>query len=173
MVFRRRSNKGMVINSLKHIVDSEGGLPGGGANSNTPIATAVDVASSPFNPGDCVIGSKLTSFFLSIFIIGDSGGGVAGSQNWALTKIYQGQTAADIPAANNLGPNGIRNQIIHTEKGLVGSADGTAMAFKGVIKVPKGFQTMRQGDQWIVSIFNADAMAQTNFCIRAIFKSYR
>ncbi len=173
MVFRRRSGKGTVINSTKQILDVEGGLPGGGANSNSPIAVAVDVASSPFKPGDCVIGSKIFSFFLTIFIIGDTGGGVAGSQNWSLTKIYQGQAASDIPAANNIGGNGIRNQVIHQEKGLVGSADGTAMAFKGVIKVPRGMQTMRQGDQWILSIFNADAMAQTNFCIRAIYKSYR
>ncbi len=144
-----------------------------GANVHVPIAVAVETPTSPFKPGDVMIGSKIFAFFLSIFMIGDSSAAVTGDQNWMLSKLREGQSTGDLPPANSAGSNGIRRQIIHMEKGLVGSGDGTPMAFKGVIKVPRGMQTMRQGDQWIITFFNNDGTQTVSQCVRAIYKSFQ
>ncbi len=166
--FTRRSNRG-VINSRKHILDSEGALTTNTPSTN-PIAVTVVQDSDPFKPGDIVLGSKIFAFFITVFIIGSTGAPIAGSQSWLLGKLHSGQ--AGLPAPSNVGTSPIRNQVIHQEKGLVGSGDGTAMAFKGVIKVPKGMQTMREGDQWQIRVENTDTV-NTNFCMRAIYKSFR
>ncbi len=123
------------INSVKHVVDTEGALLIGG--SDVPIAVAVDTPTTPFKPGDIVLGSNVSSFYLSIFFIGSTGAPVVGSVGWYIAKIRGGQTVADLPNPSNTGTSQLRNQIFHEEKGLVGSGDGTAMAFKGVIRVPR------------------------------------
>ncbi len=124
-----------------------------------------------FKPGDVRVGASVNGFFITIFIIGSTGAPVAGSQNWILWKLHEGQ-AGVAPNAGNTGTSKVRNQIIHQEKGLVGSGDGTAMAFKGVIVVPKGMRRMREGDEWAIRMNNNDASNDTNFCVRAIFNSY-
>ncbi len=157
------------INSIKHIIDSEGALTAGGS-SFTPIATAVpNVDATTFVPGNIRVGATINGFFLSVFMIGATGTGLSGSLNWILQKIHADQTA-DNPGLT--GTSEKRNQIIHEEKGLAGSADGTPMVFKGVIAVPRGMRRMREGDQWFVALRSTDATADANFCVKAIYKSY-
>ncbi len=138
--------------------------------STIDVATTVVVPSDPFVPGEVQLGSKIFSVFITIFIIGSTGAPVGASQNWLFGKLMQGQ--AGLPAPSNVGVSPIRNQVLHQEKGLVGSGDGTAMAFKGVLKVPKGMQTMREGQKLQIRIENLDAI-NTAFCFRAIYKSWR
>ncbi len=159
----------MVINSVKHILDAEGALVTATPSTNN-IAVVVDTPTDPFKPGDVNLGSKIYSIFLTIFIIGSTGAPINASQNWLIGKLRSGQTL--LPAPSNAGTSDLRSQILHMEKGLVGSGDGTAMAFKGVIKIPKGMQTMRSGDLIQVRLENSDT-TNTQFCLRAIYKSYR
>ncbi len=160
------------INSIKHVVDAEGTLTENGAASIVPLVVAVpNVDSSTFTPGDVRVGGKVNGIFLSIFVIGASGAQIGASVNWYIIKTHDQQTS--IPLPGNTGVSELRNQIFHEEKGLAGSGDGTPMAFKGVIAIPRGMRRMRQGDQIQVSLsINALATSDANFCVKAIYKSY-
>ncbi len=158
------------VNSIKHIIDSEGDLTG--ARSDTPIATAVVTASTTFNPVEVEFGRKINGFFISVFMIGATGTGLDASLNWYIAKRHAGQAISDFPGADSTGTSQLRNQIIHQEKGLAGSADGTPMAFKGVIVVPRGMRRMREGDEWFISLKNNDGTNDATFCIRSIHKSF-
>ncbi len=165
MVFRRRSSP---INSLKHVIDSEGALTA--TKSVSVIAQQTAVRSDPFNPVQVLTGERINAFFITIFIKGSSGTTVNGSQNWYIMKQHAGQ-AAVVPDPGSTGTSNIRNQIFHEEKGLVGSGDGTAMAFKGVIVVPKGMRRIRDGDIFQLVLLNNGTDA-AEFCIKAIYKSF-
>ncbi len=167
----RRGRALQPINSIKHIIDAEGSLSGG-LTSTTPIATAVpNVDTTVFKPGDIRVGAKINGFFISLFIIGATGAGILGSLNWYIIKIHDGQSSV-APGPGVTGVSKIRNQIFHEEKGLSGSADGTPMAFKGVIAVPRGMRRMREGDQFQISVQSQDATNDAFFCLKAIYKSY-
>ncbi len=163
-----RMGKRPILHSIKHVLDTEGSLVQA-TPATIDVATTVVSASDPFKPGDVVLGSKVFAIFITIFIIGSTGAPVGGSQNWLLGKLMNGQPG--LPAPSNVGVSPLRNQVYHQEKGLVGSGDGTAMAFKGVLKIPRGQQTMREGQKIQVRIENLDP-GTTQFCFRAIYKSW-
>ncbi len=168
--FNRFRNKNP-INSIKHVIDVEGGLVAG-ADSTSTILDAVEVPSNPFVPGDVMFGSRVNSLYLSIFIIGATGAPIDGSINWYIAKQRDGQAAGAFPTPGNTGPSSVRNQIFHEEKGLSGSGDGTPMVFKGVIRIPKSFQRIRQGDKMFIRI-RINGTIDATFCIKAIYKSYQ
>ncbi len=151
-------------------MDTEGGLTD--AKSTLAVVDAVKQGSI-VNPQDVEYGRKVNAFFITIFVIGSTGAPVVGSVNWYLAKAHSGQSqTADFPDPLSVGLSPVRNQIIHQEKGLVGSGDGTAMAFKGVIVVPRGMRRMREGDSWFISIKVNSATDPAQFCYRAIYKSF-
>ncbi len=165
--FRRAKSP---INSVKHILDTSGALSGG-ANSVSTIAVGVpNVDTATFKPGDIRTGATINGFFLSVFVIGATGAPLTGAIDWFLIKAHDGQVAH--PTPGNTGTSKLRNQIIHEEKGLAGSGDGTPMVFKGVIAVPRGMRRMREGDEWRLVLRSADMTSDATFCVKAIYKSY-
>ncbi len=166
---RRISRMGTQIHSIKHVVDAEGALSGA-ITSSTPICDAVVTRASPFNPTEVEVGETVNAFFLSIFVIGATGAPLNGSINWYIIKARSDQTAFPVPDA--VGTSDLRNQIFHQEKGLAGSGDGTPMAFKGVIVVPRGMRRVREGDRYFIQLRSLDVTNDATFCIRAIYKSF-
>ncbi len=171
MPFRRSSRIGNIVQSIKHVVDAEGALTGA-LTSFTPISESVVTRTTPFKPSEITIGETINGFFLSIFMIGATGAGPIGSLNWYIAKLRGGQNTGDLPAPGSTGVSTLRNQIFHEEKGLSGSADGTPMAFKGVIAVPKAMRRQREGDQFVIGLRSLDATVDVQFCIKAIYKSF-
>ncbi len=169
MVFRRRGQSLRPINSVKHIIDVSGALTAGNA-SIAQVAVTVPALSATFKPGDLRIGEKVNGMYISIFIIGSTGAPISGPINWYIWKEHTGQ-ATSLPTAGNTGISPLRQQIFHEEKGLSGSGDGTPMVFKGVIAIPKGMRTMREGDSFQI-VLNGDASDTLNFCVKCIYKSY-
>ncbi len=164
--------RGKYSQSIKHVVDSEGALSGA-TNSTNVIANAVNAYADPRNPTEVLTGSTVNAFFLSIFIIGATGSGNTGSINWYIAKRREGQISPDVfPNAGATGVSNVRNQIFHEEKGLSGSIDGTPMAFKGVVVVPRGMRRMREGDDFVVRLRGTDGVTDYNFCVKAIYKSF-
>ncbi len=119
-----------------------------------------------------MFGSRVSSFYLSIFVIGSTGAPIDGSINWYIAKQRSGQDAADFPTPSATGTSTVRNQIIHEEKGLSGSGDGTPMAFKGVIRIPRGMQRLREGDKMFLRL-RINGTIPATFCIKIIYKSYQ
>ncbi len=172
MVFRRRSSLGNQVHSVKHVLDTNGVLAAG-AKSIVPLTDVVAVKSSPFNPVEVDIGETINGIFLSVFALGATGTGQDGSINWYIAKARAGQDPlADFPTPGATGTSQFRSQILHQEKGIAGSADGTPMVFKGVIVLPKGMKRQRDGDELFVALFNTDTTNNVNFCLQAIYKSF-
>ncbi len=161
---------GTQIHSIKHVVDSFGGLTS--TPSVTAFGNAVVTRSAAFDPAEVEVGETVNGFFITVFAIGDSGSAVIGPIDWYIGKSRSAQVqTSDFPDPGATGISPIRNQIFHEEKGLVGSGDGTAMAFKGVIVVPKGMRRMRQGDSFFMKI-KTDGAETAQFCFKAIYKSF-
>ncbi len=171
MPFRRGRSSLRPVNRVKHVIDVEGTLVEVGTQSLVPIGVSVQSYSAVFNPVEIPVGHTVNGFFLSIFIIGATGAQIGGSINWYIIKTRSGQ--AVVPEADSVGTSDIRNQVFHQEKGLAGSGDGTPMAFKGVIAVPKGMRRMREGDQFFIALkLNPAATSDADFCVRAIYNTY-
>ena len=166
----RGSRMGTQIHSIKHVVDTSGGL------TSTPsinvIATGVTTRNATFDPTEVEVGETVNGFFISIYIIGSTGSGLTGPLDWYIAKSRSGQVIATVfPDPGNTGVSSVRNQIFHEEKGLAGSEDGTPMVFKGVIVVPKGMRRMRDNDAFFISL-KANGADIPNFCVKAIYKSF-
>ncbi len=161
------------INSIKHIIDAEGTLLSAGTKASVTIVNVVpNVDPTTFVPGDVRVGSKVNGLFLTVFVIGSTGSAIGAFINWYICKLHEGQTNS-LAVVGSTGVSKIRNQIFHEEKGLAGSADGTAMAFKGVIAIPRSFRRMREGDKiQLVLALNANATTDAIFCVKSIYKSF-
>ncbi len=171
MVFRRRSQGIRPVNRIKHVVDSSGGLTS--TSSVNALADTVTVLTDPFNPVEVELGSTINGMFISIYVIGSTGAPLEGPIDWYIGKGRASQTALNqFPDPGVTGTFDIRNQIFHEEKGLSGSGDGTPMVFKGVIAIPKGMRRMRSGDSIFIKIKCTGADV-CNFCIKAIYNSYK
>ncbi len=161
--FRQRGN------SIKHIFDASGGLTATASANNVAVAVP-NVDPTTFVPGNVRVGSIINGIFFSVFVIGSTGAPLSGSVDWYLGKFHEGQSGST-PDPGATGVSKVRNQIIHEEKGVPGSGDGTPMVFKGVIAIPRGMRRMREGDFWQLRIKMATGDTGT-FCVKAIYKSW-
>ncbi len=178
MVFRR--GRGLrPINSVKHIVESSTILAAGVNTILDNITLGVDTYSLASTDG-CPTGSRVSSFYLSVFVIAE-GGEIASEVplvDWYIIK-NNGNTFGTTfgttthPTPGTTGTHINKRFIIHTEKGLAGGGDvslaGVPMIFKGVIRIPKGMQRIGQDDKM-------ELVARANFnskiCWQAIYKHY-
>ncbi len=182
MVFNRGFHRGPrgLINSTKNIQETSSILV---ASTNTRIlqvAVGVENATKA-SPSTVDKGSKIYGLYLSLFFYAESGEVAAEVPlvDWYIYKDPAGNmgTTFDTTHLPTPGATGVHENnrwIMHTEKGLAGGGDaslnGVPMVFKGVIKIPKGMQTIRLGD--IIGIA-ARANFATKFCAQAIYKYYR
>ncbi len=180
MVFRRRGNRLQVINSTKNIAENSSILP---ATTNTILDTNINAVQDAVQSVDAQVerNSKITSLFLSCFFYSE-GGEVANEVplvDWYIIKDQGGRMATAGFVADGLPTPGItgvhenKRYIFHTEKGLAGGGDaslsGVPMVFKGVIRIPKGFQHFKLGDQ--MHVIGRSNFA-TKFCVQSIYKWY-
>lgn len=159
------------INSIKHIVDKQGG---------TVIATKADnilvVARDQPNTlvaEDVQVGGRVNSMFLNVTAVAQS--------DEALSNIYfiiyknpgDNIVAGSIPDANKSGTSDFRKQIFHTEMAMMSDAGDSIpiTLFKGVLKIPQRYQRMGINDQIVLQIFTPGTSC--NFCIQCIYKEYR
>ncbi len=180
MFHRSNRGKGQVINSTKNVVETSTILAAGTNTRLMIIATAVENAALA-TAQQVDKGSKIHSIYLSVFAIAE-GGEVANEVplvDWYVLKDNadaMGTTfdAAHLPTPGATGVHENKRFIFHTEKGLAGGGDtslsGVPMIFKGVLRIPRGFQTMRMGD--VLGLY-ARANFATKICVQSIYKYYR
>ncbi len=169
MPFRRRQSSARPIQSVKHVVDSGGGLTA--TASVVTVANTVNSLSTPFAPVEVVLGHTVNAMFVIINIIGSTGAPVSGPVDWYIAKGRSGQLSSAFPDPGDTGQSSLRNQIFHEEKGVPGSGDGTPHVFKGVIVLPRGFRRMRDGDFVFFKLKMTTGDTGT-FCLKSIYKSY-
>ncbi len=176
--FRMNSSR-RPIDSKKHIVELSGILAAG---TNTVVLNLIDgldtytLATANGVP----TGAKVSSFYLSAFFYGE-GGEIANEVplvDWYVIKNPGNAwgitfTATTLPTPGATGVHKNKRYIIHTEKALTGGGDvslsGVPMAFKGVIRIPRGMQRTGEDDRLL---FCARANFATKFYIQAIYKHY-
>ncbi len=159
------------INSIKSVVDSSGALVAATSSVND-VAVAVNQRADPTVPNEVLNGSTINAIYLSVYILGESGSS-SGIVNWILFKNPGNLMAGgDLPIPGNTGIAANRRFIFHEEKGLYATQDGTAMVFKGWIKIPPRFRRMGDNDKWQV-ILRTQAGDTAAFCVQAIYKSYQ
>lgn len=154
------------VNSVKRVVDIETSLAAA-TNSKVTIVTATEVQAPTSSATACPIGATISSFFLSVFML-SSDATTSGFGNWYLIKLPGKETAFPNPGATGLDDQ-VRF-IFHEEKAILSTEDGTAMGFKGVIKIPPRFKRVGRGDEWAI-VLRSSIAAQ--FCIKAIYKYYQ
>ncbi len=170
MVFRR-TNSLRPIHSVKHIIDNQGGVAAG-------IKTVINIATAVDNPvlanrTEVDKGSKVNSLFLNVQVV-PSGAATFHNAYFIIYKNPQGHIpAADISKANQTGVNEFKRQIFHTEMAMLGD-DGDSIPitlFKGVLKVPKIFRTMRMDDEISLQLYTDSGTF--DFCVQCIYKEYQ
>ncbi len=154
------------INSVKNIVD--GVFLGVTAGTNTDVQLVDTVNDYTGLTGTVPIGAKVSSIYLFVQII-SADSGVANS-DWFIIK--DPADALTIPTPGATGGSNVRKFILHEEKGIPGNAlDGAyPLTFKGVIKIPRGYQRCGEDDRIVLRMRSAD---QYNACVKAIYKFYK
>ncbi len=166
MPFRGRSLH--PVKSTKKVVDTEGSL----ADASDSVSVFMVGEGSVPTAGVANVpnGARINGIFVSVFLLGDSGSGAVGSLNWYIACRRQAQSAVtDFPSPGATGDSPVRNQIIHEEKGLAGSLDGTPMVFKGVIAIPRQYRRVREGDNWFLKV---KGLTGYQFCFKTVYKYY-
>ncbi len=173
MVFRR-SNRNFLrpVHSIKHIVDSQGGLVLN-TKGKTQIIHAVD-APVLANVEEVETGAKVYGFFLNVQIVPTT--------EAALPNIYMiiyknpgsNIAAGSIPNANVVGSADFKRQVFHQEMLMLSNISATqipATLFKGVLKIPRTFQNFRVNDEVVIQLFSPGVNIE--FCVQCIYKEFR
>ncbi len=175
MVFRR-GNRLRPVHSLKHIIDTNGGITGAGA-STTNVVLAHD-APLITNPERVQQGSTVNAIFLRVEVIQQV---VAGGIDNIYMIVYKnpgGNTAA--PAVDSVGSSDTRKFVLHQEMVMTGNTFGVAAAvprilFKGVIMIPLRLRRFGFNDvlQVIIGHRTGEVTQQSRFCLQCIYKEFQ
>ncbi len=171
MVFRRRrSNKGMIIDSVKHEVRFSNLLAAGGSVKLVSIAIArnpQDVAADT----DVKTGSLVKAIFFELNF--NFEGNVMSIFDWAIIKAKVGQTITTEfdPAIPN---QQARSQVFLWGMEMpAGINNSSAVKRIGTLLIPKGKQRMSELDQWALVYRSAVGAGVEDACGHFIYKEYR
>ncbi len=158
------------IKSIKHIIDSQGGTVGGSKTELVLVAGTDDIVVSG---SGVTIDSKVNSIFLNIQAYVLSGSGLNNFYMMIYKNPNNNIPAASIPDANAVGADKFRRQVFHQEMVMLGGAqtDIPVVVFKGVLRIPRVYNTIRQNDQIAIQLFSPTGV-DANFCVQCIYKSY-
>ncbi len=170
--FRTTQYSKRPIDSIKHIVD----LQGGGAVGTKTLGTLIDTQENPVlaNADNVQPGCRVNSIYLNVQVVATS--------EAALPNIYMiiykipGANIAGsaVPNANATGTNDFKRQVFHTEMRMLSNSGSTQIPitiFNGVIRIPRVFHTMRIKDFVQVQLFAPGVTFE--YCIQCIYKEYR
>ncbi len=180
MSFRRRGmSRAMAlrpVNSLKHIVDTNGAVSAA-LPSTTDVMTAVDDPAFA-SPNQVATTSLVKSIFLRVDVVGTASAG--GVDNIYMIVFKNPANDLPIPPANAVGPSDKRKFVIHQEMIML-SPPGTdnlrfpRTLFKGVIRIPQPYQRNGISDklQVILQHRAGEVTQLTEFCLQCIYKEFR
>ncbi len=168
----RRFNRGKrPINSIKHIVDNQGGLVAG---TNTQV-TLIDAVDAPVlaTANQVITGSRVNAIFLNVQ--------VSATQTSALANVYfylaknagSNIVGTSFPDGNVTGVSDFKKLIFHTEM-IMTEKNTTAIPrtiFKGILMIPKHMRRMGHDDIIQINLFSPGVTFE--YCVQCIYKEYR
>ncbi len=157
------------INTLKHVVDLQGGL-GVNVQQEEILVDAEDNPVFATNPQQINTSSSVNAIFLNVQ--------VAATSTAALANVYMyvaknPGNAITMPQANVVGKSNDRKHVLHQEM-IMTEKNTTAIPrtlFKGVIRIPRGKQ--RFGIEDRLSIFLLSPGTTYDYCIQCIYKEIK
>ncbi len=169
MVFRRRSNKGSIIDSKKHEVRFSNLLAAGGTVKTVQIALAVDRAVA--SDTQVKAGSVIKAIFFELNF--NFEGNITGVFDWCLVKTKEDQDIDAIldPAVPNVPARSQR--FLWGMEMPAGINNSSAIKRIGTLLIPKGKQRMAEADQWSLLYRSTASAGQEDACGHLIYKEYR
>ncbi len=170
MVFRRRSSKGNIIDSVKHEVRYSNLLASGGSIKTIVIAEAKnteDIASDT----DVKTGSIIKAIFFENNY--NFEGNITAIYDWQIVKFKFGQASVtDMDPAIPNGP--IRSQkFLWGMEMPAGINNSSSVKRIGTLLIPKGKQRMSEGDRWELNYRSSAGAGGEDACGHFIYKEYR
>ncbi len=169
MVFRRRSGKGNIIDSVKHEVRYVDLLATGGS---VKIVTIAKAKNTPDISSDEQVktGSVIKAIFFENHY--NTEGNVTGVFDWAIQKAKSGQTFSSFdPAIPNLPTRS--QKFLWGMEMPAGINNSSAVKRIGTLLIPKGKQRMSEDDAWILTYRSSVGAGQEDACGHFIYKEYR
>ncbi len=178
MSFRnRRSLRLRPVQSIKHIVDTNGAVTAGTVSTNDIIKedASVDYKVSSVKVES---GSTVHAVFLNVQVVLSTPAG--GVNNIYLAVVKNPGAQIIFPVLNQLGNSAVRKFVIHQEMVMLGNGvdQGSFIAktlFKGVILIPPRLKRFGIDDKMSVLIQHrsGEATQQTDFCLQCIYKEFQ
>jgi len=178
MSFRnRRAARLRPVHSIKHVVDTNGGVTGAGL-SVTDVINTVANPDALLTPNACAFGSTVHAIFLNVQVIQVV---AAGGVDNIYMYVYK-NPGSDVggPNPDQVGQSDRRKRVIHQEMIMTGSVLTAASAipkvlFKGVVLIPRGLKRNGLGDklQVVIGHRTGEATQQSNFCLQCIYKEFQ
>ncbi len=170
MVFRRRrSSKGMVIDSTKHEVRFSNLLEAGAVLREVQIAQGKNTQDIADPLDEVKTGSQVKAIFFEINF--NLEGNVTQIIDWCFVKLHQGQTIAELDPAIPGTPARSQRFLWGMEM-PAGINNSSAVKRIGTLLIPKGKQRMSENDKWSF-LYRSSASGQVDVCGHFIYKEYR
>ncbi len=160
------------VNTLKHIVDNQGGLVVD-TQAIVPLVFGADNPGTGSNPEQVTIGSHVKSIFLNVQVAATSTASIANVYMIVYGNPGNNIPAADIPDGNKTGISDFKKQIFHTEM-IMTEKNTTAIPrtlFKGVLKIPRKFNRISAADRIDISLYAPGVTY--DYCLTCIYKEIR
>ncbi len=168
MAFRRRNMSIRPVHSIKHVVDTQGGIAATG-KQNVVLAASVD-APVLANVSEVETGSTVNSIFLKVEAYATTTAALANAYMYVMKN--PGNNLATING-NVVGTSDIKKFVIHQEMVMLekNTTGNPRTLFAGVIKLPRGYRRMGTDDNLICVISTPGV--NIDFCVQCIYKEYR
>jgi len=168
---RRFSSRLAVVRSNKEVVDGVFLKVTGGTITDVIVAQSVNDYTGTV--GTCPISSKVKAVFIEWSYNADST--LEGRLDWLFCKAPGSLNASVMPVPGNVGGDLNRKFVFQERKGLTnpfntGSGFAVSSQIRGgmmLLKIPRRFQNMAEGDQLILRIHSS---VNYNFCLKLIYK---
>ncbi len=156
------------VHSLKHVVDKQSSVTAGTAESQT-LVKAVD-APVLANSSDVETGCTVNSIYLNVSVYATSEAALA---NFYLIIFKNPGGSLTALAPNTVGTNDNKRFVIHQEMVMLGGSttEIPVVAFKGVIKIPKGYRRFGINDLLTARVLAPGV--NVDYCVQCIYKEYR
>ncbi len=156
------------VQSLKHIVDQQGGLVAG-TKQEIDLITAKDVVTLA-DTESVQTGSTISAIYLNVQC--------SASNAVALANVYM--TVMKNPGGNlstsngnTVGAQDTKKYVIHQDMSMLsGSTDPfPTIVFRGVIRIPRGYKRFGFNDKLQLILYSPGITV--DFCVQCIYKEFR
>jgi len=156
------------VNSIKHIVDQQGGLVIG-TRQTVVLVKAVD-APVLANANEVETSSIVNSMFLKVECYATSTAALANCYMYVAKNPGANLNTVN---GNVVGSSDIKKFVIHQEMVMLekNTTGLPRILFKGVIKLPRGYRRMGTKDEVQLLLYSPGVTV--DFCVEAIYKEYR